>query len=288
MVGVPGQEARRIRTSDGDLAFEEHGLAGRVPTVVCLHGLTANRSTWLRVAELASHACHLILVDLLARGQSDSPTGARFDLESEAGRLEEFVEQAGLCRPILAGHSHGAAVAVAASLRLGSPGLLLVNPVTPELRRPAILGALSLPWASVALAPALRLFRRPLTRYTLARRVFTGPSGVPEGAIERYAAPWSERDRARLLVEILAGWNPADLETWAGVALPPAVVVAGGRDRRVPPEVARQWSVRIGASFRELADCGHSAPEEDPAAVVGALRDLLRLANHARGESDTG
>ena len=77
------------------------------PTVVCLHGLSANRTTWRPVAGRLRHRS-LLLVDLLGRGESDASREARYDLDSEARRLAQVLQTLGVKRPVLAGHSQGA------------------------------------------------------------------------------------------------------------------------------------------------------------------------------------
>ena len=275
MVGVPGQEVVAVATSDGRMVIEIRGPRATGPPVVCLHGLSANRSTWRPVAKRLSERRRVVLVDLLGRGESDPAPGARYDLESEVRRLDHVLTASGIERPVLAGHSHGAAIALAAAHRVSASGLLLVNPVTPGLSRPAVLSALRSPPARAMLAPAVKLFRRPLTRYMLVRRVFANREAIPAGLVDRYADPYGNRGRAAGLARILSDWDPAELEHWAGSPGVPVHVIAGAEDRRIGPDAARRWAARLGGSFELAAGCGHSAPEERTTKVAEALEDLL-------------
>lgn len=275
MVGVPGQEAHRVDTPDGRLAVEILGPRTGHTTVVCLHGLSANRTTWRPVAERLAHRHRFLLIDLLGRGESDVSLRARYDLESEVLRLLRALEASGVDRPLLAGHSHGAAIAVAACRRARARGLLLVNPVTPDLPRPPILAALRYPAVRAIVSPAARVFRRPLTRYMLVRRVFADRDAIPAGLVASYARPWGDRDRAAGLLRILADWDPAELEKWDGPAEVPVGVVAGERDRRIDPDAVRRWTDRLGGSLELAEGCGHSAPEESTLQVATALETLL-------------
>lgn len=275
MVGVPGQEVVAVATSDGRMVIEIRGPRATGPPVVCLHGLSANRSTWRPVAKRLSERRRVVLVDLLGRGESDPAPGARYDLESEVRRLDHVLTASGIERPVLAGHSHGAAIALAAAHRVSASGLLLVNPVTPGLSRPAALSALRSPTARAMLTPAVKLFRRPLTRYMLVRRVFANREAIPAGLVDRYADPYGNRGRAAGLARILSDWDPAELEHWAGSPGVPVHVIAGAEDRRIGPDAARRWAARLGGSFELAAGCGHSAPEERTTKVAEALEDLL-------------
>ena len=135
---------RRIETTEGIIVVEMRGPPEAEPSIVCLHGLSANRITWRPLAERLDHRFTFVLPDLLGRGESDPAPDASFDLASEARRTEAVLEALGVSRPVLVGHSQGAAIAVAAARRVGARGLLLVNPVTPDLRRPRALAALRL------------------------------------------------------------------------------------------------------------------------------------------------
>ncbi len=287
MVGVPGQVLERIETSDGRLAVERHGPAEGQPVIVCLHGLSANRATWRPVARRLADRHQFLLMDLLGRGDSDTAPHARYDLDSEVRRLVSALERMRVLRPVLAGHSHGAAIALAAAEHLDARGLFLVNPITPDVRRPALLGLLSLPFVRSGLGPVLRIFRRPLTRYILVRRVFADDRYVTNETVSRYATPWRDPDRAAALPGILGAWNPEELRPWARRADRPVRVVAGAHDRRIGAELARRWAGELGASFDLLPDCGHSAPEEKPDETAALLANLLHTVQDRERGYDT-
>ncbi|MGW8283027.1 MAG: alpha/beta fold hydrolase, partial [Gemmatimonadota bacterium] len=147
-------------------------VEGNGPDLLLIHGLTAHRGEWDAVAMLLKDQYRVIRPDLAGRGLSVADRGMRFRLRDEVNRLAEFLDEIGVHRPILVGHSHGAALAAALCSRCRCRALLLVNPVTPWTRRPAILGLLRLECVRRVTAPVLRHYRRPLTRYILTRRVY--------------------------------------------------------------------------------------------------------------------
>lgn len=275
MEGVAGQEVVHIQTPVGSMAVELRGPRNAGPAVVFLHGLTASRATWQAVSALLQTRHRLVLVDLLSRGASAPAPLARYDLESEAERVELVLDSLGVRRPVIAGHSHGAAIAVALAARRGAAGLLLANPVTPRLRRPALLRLVRVPGMARTLPGLFRLFRRPLTRYILVRRVFADSSSIPPDLVMRYSEPWRDPGRARCLPRILIDWDPAELGRYGGVPLERVRVLTGDRDRRVRAEDAGWWAERLGGSFEALAGCGHAAPEERPLEVARALEEII-------------
>ena len=275
MPGGSGQVLLSVDTPDGRIAVEQLGASASPSTVVFLHGLTANRTTWRPVARLLGEKHRLLLVDSLARGDSDPAPRARFDLEAEAERLAATLRECDVDGPILAGHSQGAAIAVASADRTRARGLFLASPVTPDLTRPTVLERLGSPIARGLVPRVAGLFRRPLTRYMLVRRVFTGEVGLPADAVERYAAPWGHADRARSLPAVLADWDPGELRRWAAPLEIPVRVVSGDSDRRIPPVLAAAWSAKLNGRFSLFPGCGHGLPEEFPSETAAALVGLI-------------
>ena len=87
----------------------EHDV--REPALLLLHGLSSNATVWRRMAA-ALPARRIVALDQRAHGRSDRPdTGyAVADLVGDAAHA---IEALGLGRPVVAGHSWGAAIALA-------------------------------------------------------------------------------------------------------------------------------------------------------------------------------
>lgn len=275
--GPGGRRERHVETPDGRLRLVTRG---RGTPLVCLHGLSAHAGVFRRVAPLLEDGFALRLPDLLGRGRSEARPELPHTLERELSRAGRIVEDLPDGGYLLLGHSQGAALAVALSAAgegLPRPGgLVLVAPVTPWTRRPLALGLLR-PRAVRRLVarPAARL-RRPVTRYVLERRAFGDPHRVDDATVRRYAEPWADPGRAEALLRALADWRPDRLSAHLPADPPPAVVLAGGRDRRIPPDQARRWAARLGAGFRLVPGAGHVVPEERPRAVARAVRRIAR------------
>ena len=184
---------------------------GSGPDVLLIHGLSAHRGEWDDVTKLLRDRFRVVSPDLAGRGTSAAGCGTRYRLEDEAVRLNAFADALEVRRPIVAGHSQGAALAVALCARRQCRALLLVNPVTPWTRRPPVLGLLKYELVRQAVAPALRHYRRPLTRYILTRRVYADPARTTEDAVTKYSAAFASPERARSLARVLADWRPSEL-----------------------------------------------------------------------------
>ncbi len=265
--------------------------AGTGPTVLLVHGLSANHTQWTGVAERLAPAFRVVVPDLLGRGASLPEPSAEFSLAIEVERLQLVLRGVGVNAgdppPLVAGHSQGAALAVALACRSPVAGLVLVNPVTPWTPRPAALDLLHRPSILRTIEPLLRACRRPLTRYILTRRVYGTPPPSIASAVTRYAEPYADPRRGRALLRVLRDWRPAALEELrpAGV---PIEVLAGGRDRRIGAEEAARWAERLGAGFDVVPGAGHAVTEEAPERVAGLVRTLSagRTARDEANRSD--
>ena len=261
---------------------------GAGPDVLLLHGVSADHTEWRAVARGLAVDHRVLLPDLLGRGVSVPEEDAGFDLGREVERLLVVLDAAGARRPLVAGHSHGASLALALAGHRAVTGLLLASPVTPWTPRPRVLDLLERRPIRRAVEPVLRTCRRPLTRYILTRRVY-GERGPHIGdAVERYAAPYADPRRARALLRIFRDWRPAELAD-----LPPpdgldVRVVTGGADRRIVAGEAARWARRLGAACTVLEGVGHGLTEEAPDRVEAILRDMSAGApgRTSHGETD--
>jgi magnesium chelatase accessory protein len=252
-------------------------IDGSGPDLLLIHGLSAHRGEWDEATRLLQERFRVVRPDLAGRGDSPAGPGARFGLQAEAARLTEFADSVDMRRPIAVGHSQGAALAVALSARRPCKALLLVNPVTPWTRRPPVLALLQFELVRQAIAPVLRHYRRPLTRYILTRRVYADPARATETAVTRYADAFASPGQARTLARVLADWRPSELAVFDRPACVPVHVLTGGLDRRTPTEMARRWSGRLGGPCTVLDDCAHGVPEEAPERVADLILELDRI-----------
>lgn len=260
---------RRIQTSGGEVRLR---TVGRGPPVLCLHGLSAHGGVWDAVAPRLADRFTLYLPDLPGRGGSEPRPDLSHGLEEEAGRVRDLLSAIGIAPVVTVGHSQGAALALALATEDGTgAGLVLVCPVTPWTRRPDVLGLLRSATIRRCAGPLLARLRRPMVRWILRTRVYGEPGRADAEAVERYAAPYADTRKVRALLRSLADWRPKELEDRLPARPPPARVLAGGRDRRIPPRDARRLAEALHAGLEVIADAGHLLPEEAPAAVARAV-----------------
>lgn len=77
------------------------------PTLVLLHGNSANAWWWQQFADAAARRFRLIAIDQRGHGDSEWVRPPAYSPQDYAGDLGRVVRQLGLTRPFLAGHSMG-------------------------------------------------------------------------------------------------------------------------------------------------------------------------------------
>ena len=91
--------------------YYQRGPANGTP-LVFVHGITDNGLCWSRVARALEADHEIVLYD--ARGHGSSGRGGGYGLLTHAGDLTDLVRGLSLDRPVLIGHSMGAAIVVSA------------------------------------------------------------------------------------------------------------------------------------------------------------------------------
>ncbi|WP_426703143.1 alpha/beta fold hydrolase [Rhodanobacter sp. Col0626] len=101
-------ETHSVQAGDTRWVYYEGGDG---PTIVLLHGFSADKEVWLEVAKLLTPHFHLIIPDLPGWGESSRDAGASYNIDAQAVRLDAFVQTLRLQRFVLVGHSMGGAIA---------------------------------------------------------------------------------------------------------------------------------------------------------------------------------
>src|SRR4030042_3051091 len=84
---------------------------GKKPPFILLHGATDNGLCWTTIAELLSKKYDVIMPDAQGHGLSDR-LGTGITYENHLHQTVALVEELGLKRPLIMGHSMGAGTAV--------------------------------------------------------------------------------------------------------------------------------------------------------------------------------
>lgn len=253
--------------------------AGAGTDLVLLHGYLGSTATWHRAMPALAERFHVVTADLPGAGYSSRPAGAPYDPRWLADGFDGLLRAMRCRRPVVGGHSLGAAVATWwASAHPDEPsGLVLVSPLAYRQEPP----------------PGLRLAKR---HPRLMGAFFSSPLGrlaIPR-LVRRAAfaeAEMQARVNARRLLghlDAAGGWAAATrMGLAAGEGAPgaeqfrairvPALVVWGDRDRVHRPAIGQRLLGDLGGPSRlvTLPASGHNCHEERPDLFAREVRDFF-------------
>ncbi len=263
-------------------------LLGDGPPVLLIHGAGATTHSWRDLAPRLARRFRVIAPDLPGHGFSAPlPPDGRPTLPAIAELLAALLPALGhgpAGRPpaLLVGHSAGGAIALQ---------LIRTGHLTPR--------------AMIGLAPALRPVPEPIaTLLTTLAGVLGSDPNAPEliaaafgdvatvrralrdigsaldpAGVALYARVFRSPPHIAGVLTMFAGWDLAPLAAALPRLTVPALLLAGARDRAIPPADVAWAAVRLGtARSITLPAVGHLLHEERPAEIAArviALADAL-------------
>ncbi|MEA2481089.1 MAG: hypothetical protein QOJ07_3011 [Thermoleophilaceae bacterium] len=261
------------------LAYSDDGTGP--DTVLLLHGQPGSAADWWAVARTLREQHRVIVPDRPGYGATG---GSARGIRANARLALELLEELGVERATVAGHSWGSAVALAMTGDARVGGLVLVSPVSPTepldlsdriLADRRLGGPLSrAAFVLAGLVPATPPARRGLAA------VLPGhdpDSWGPLARSWRSGEVWKSfaREQRRLVDEL-----PGLAAEVRPLAVPAAVVV-GRRDRITSPAAGRALGRALGARVVEVPGGGHLMPQRTPRVVARAIAATARRARDA-------
>ncbi|MEV0401360.1 alpha/beta hydrolase [Actinoallomurus sp. NPDC050550] len=266
-----------VRTGDLMTRYRAWGTAGS--PVVLVHGAAESADTWEPVADLLARDHRVYALDLNGAGYTSRR--APYNLDHQTRQLLAFLDALNLRRPLLVGHSSGAATIAEAALRAPdrAGGLMFLDG-----------DALS---TGAGPPPAFRYLVAPPYRTTILRLVVhsdwlirtiystqCGP-GCPRldaAGLDRWRRPFqvagAESGVWGMLRYGVPGLAEARLTLLRSVGVPKAVVY-GAQDAVFAKDSAAQTARRIGAPDPTLIPgARHLTLISAPSQVARAVEDL--------------
>jgi haloalkane dehalogenase len=255
---------------------------GAGDTILFVHGTPTWSFEWRHLigALAPSHRC--IALDHLGFGLSDRPHNASYTPEAHARRLDEFVAKLGLRDITLVVHDFGGPIGL--PLALETPGrvrrLVVINSWMwsftgdRNMKRASriaggALGRFLYRWLNVSLrviTPSAYADRRKLTREIHAQYLAPFRDRWARGAVlwplahallgssAHYDRLWTLRDR---------------------LAAIPTAIIWGMRDPAFKPYMLDRWITAARNARVTRLDAGHWPHEEEPEAVIAAIREFV-------------
>jgi pimeloyl-ACP methyl ester carboxylesterase len=104
-------EPKMIKAKGDGVKIQLAVWEGKGKLILCVHGLTANCRCWDLLASSLSPRHKVLAMDLRGRGLSDSPP-AGYSVENHCKDIVALMDDQGLERPVLMGHSLGAFISL--------------------------------------------------------------------------------------------------------------------------------------------------------------------------------
>ncbi|MFF0146931.1 N-formylmaleamate deformylase [Amycolatopsis sulphurea] len=260
-------EATSVWVRSGDLRLHllDYGPDHATPLVI-LPGITSPAVTMDFVARELTDLVRPLVLDLRGRGLSDDGPPDGYDLASYAADVEAVLDELGLQRPILLGHSMGARIAaqVAVSGRPALGGLILVDPPMSGPDRPY-----------------------PTTLATFLSQLEQARRGTDADEVATHWPTWPRREQ-ELRARWLASCSPAAiagthagfeseqfLPLWTKLTLPTTLLFGTQSPVVTETDVAELGRSNPRHRLIGVAGAGHMVFWDQPSAALRALRALL-------------
>jgi pimeloyl-ACP methyl ester carboxylesterase len=254
-----------LETKRGAISTVQAGVG---EPVLMLHGLGGTKASFLpTIAALAPQGRRVIAADLPGFGESAKPIGARYDAKFFSQSVLALVDELGLDRLDIIGHSLGGRVTLEVVMH------------APERFRRVVLMTPSLAWLRERpWAPWLRLLRpelgliqpapRPIVEKIVTRMIAGGNSRYAAAGIDEFLRAYtSARGRAAFYAAARHIYLEDPDRFWEGLRRlePPSLFIWGSRDPLVPAAFERHVREAVPRAQHVTLNCGHIPQLERPA-----------------------
>ncbi len=283
----PLAESVFVQVDGADLHFVIKGT-GR--PVVFIHGNPGSCQDWSRLYGPVSSRYRMLAFDRPGHGHSQRPNHRDLTVDLQAVMLHEALNKLSIERPLLVGHSWGAALALVYALQFGEEvaGAVLVAPAAYE-SDDGVSFLSKLPgWPIIG--DAMNFLFTPLLGAWVVRtdlaKAFS-PDPVPKKYLRHVLSEWTRPKKVKwysiddaLLNQTLPKLTPgyADLHI-------PVSIITGDADQIVPVDenAHRLYQALPNSQIKILERTGHQIPFTQPEAVLEAIDSVAAMtsASHA-------
>jgi len=282
---VPRYASRNATVNGTRLHYIVQGT-GR--PVVFIHGNPGSTQDWMAVFSPLSSRHKVIAFDRPGHGRSQRPKHVEATVEVQVQLLHDALAQLRVERPILVGHSWGAALALVYAINYPNEvaGVVVVAPAAYESHDGSFLTGL--PTVPV-IGDAANYVLTPLIGPSVVRgelkKAFS-PDPVPKNYLKSVLSEWTKPSKARAYALDEDVYNPSVKKfspRYAEIVVPVSIVT-GDSDLIVSEKdnAGRLHEVLPKSRLVILPKTGHQIPFTHPQSVIDEIERVQRL-SRARG-----
>jgi pimeloyl-ACP methyl ester carboxylesterase len=254
------------------------------PTIVLLHGFAASVFSWRKVMEPLGEMGTVIAFDRPGFGLTERPMPGEwadenpYSPEVQANLTIRLMDELGVERAVLAGHSAGGSVALLTALRypqrvealvLEDASVYEVNGA-PEWIRP-LLRAPQMDRMGPVLVRSVVLWGE-----AAIRTAWHDPDKITVELVSGYKKPLQVENWDRALWELVLASHPLGLGERLEEVSVPVLVITGERDRIVPARNSERLAEELPhAELAVIPNCGHVPHEECASLFMEAVSGFL-------------
>ena len=252
------------------------GGPAQAPVILLLHGLSADKSIWLRFARHFNRDYRLLIPDLGGHGETAYAAHQDYRVPAQAQRLLRLLDACGIQRVQVIGNSMGGYIAawLAAHAPQRISGLALFDPAGVEAPETSDLQHLLEQGKNPFLVRSRADFQH---FYSLT---MAAPPWVPEAVLAAIAERYQARrgQLARIFAELQA--SPPMEPELAKIQVP-TLLLWGREDRLLHPSSAQVWAKGLPQAQVQLWEgIGHMPMVERPVRSARLYQQFLERQRH--------
>lgn len=261
--------------------LRDEGPRGDPRPIVLLHGTSASLHTWDGWVAALRADRRVIRFDLPAFGLTGPNAEGDYSIAAYVRFVTAMLDALGLQQVVLAGNSLGGEIAWATALAQPQrvERLVLVDAAGYDLASAGEPPSVPIGFVLARLSWLAPLTQRMLPRGLVERSlraVYGDPSRVTSELVDRYAELALREGNRRALSQRMKVVLNVEPKRIRGVRQP-TLILWGGRDRLLVPELGRRFAQDIAGSRLVMFDqLGHVPHEEDPAQTVAVVKEFLK------------
>jgi len=267
-----------IKVEGMNVHLRDEGPRDDVQPIVLLHGTSSSLHTWEGWAQTLKYKHRVIRFDLPGFGLTGPSPDNVYTIENYSQFVVALLDKLGVQRCALAGNSFGGyvswATAVADPDRVKA--IILVDASGYRFQSASVPIGFRIAQIPVLNRLAANILPRSLIESSL-KNVYGDPGKVKPDLIDLFFDITVREGNRHALLERFKQSSPGEMANRIPEIKVPTLIMWGGRDRLIPPDIAERFNHDIaGSEIVIFDDLGHVPQEEDPFRTVAVAEKWLK------------